>query len=70
MSGLTKGQAIRRLDTRAVELKDDLMRYWELAGLTEPERDRAVNAVARLFGALRAAAFRRAYAEIVRGDKS
>ncbi len=64
MSGVTRGEAIRRLDTKAAELKRDVMSYWEVAGMTEADRDRAIAGVADLFKSLEGATFRRVWRQM------
>lgn len=56
MAGLTKGQAIRRLDASTQTLRDDVNKYWELAGLEEADRDRIIKATASLNRAIMSAA--------------
>lgn len=58
-SGLSKGQALRRLDASTQKLRQDVMQYWELAGLEEADADRIIKATASLNRAITAAHYPR-----------
>lgn len=60
MAGLTKQQALRKLDASTQQLRDDVNKYWELAGLEEADADRIIKATASLNRAITAAHYPRA----------
>lgn len=47
-TGLSRGQANRKLDQQAQALKDDINRYGEMAALTEKEYDFCITYIARV----------------------
>ncbi len=61
---MNRSQALQKIDGYTVQLKDALMSYGEMAGMTEEERDAAVSHVARIFGGLRNAGVRLAGASV------